>query len=363
MSKLRIAIVGIAHVHAIGFLNAFAPFPDEAEIIGFCDLPDPAGLPEESFEERLRKNFSPKGPRPPHLDSLDDLLALKPDLCCIATDIADHAAAATACLAHGASVIIEKPFALRLQDGLAIRDAARRSGANAFVNWPVAWFPAFNLAHELVQQGRIGKPLRFVYRSPATRGPYCNTPGFDPARLGQLWWYRHDRGGGSIADYAGYSFTLATWFLGRPPKTVYGLRKNFLLPFTDVEDYADFILDYGDAVAQAEGSWSTRSSGEIPTGPVIYGTDGTIVCDRFDPTVKVYTSFKPYTKALPPDETIQAPPQPAGSLGANLIAHLRHGQPIHHLLTLDFNLMALAALDAGVRSAASGQVENVLPLN
>lgn len=357
--KLKVAIAGVAHVHAIVFYSAFSAFKDDVDIIGYTDIPDPAEFPEESLEERLKKNFNPKRGRPPYFNNLEELLAEKPDIVCVATDITDHAAIASRCLETGCYVVIEKPMALKLEDGIAMRDACTKSGGTLLVNWPVAWFPAFNAAYKLVQEGRVGRVLRFVYRSPSTRGPYCNTPGFDPAALGRLWWYREERGGGSIADYAGYSFTLATWFLGRTPKTVYGLKKNFLMPFTEVEDYSDFILDYGDAVAQAEGSWSTMSSGEIPTGPVIYGEKGTIVCDRFSNTVKIYTTFKPYTSALPPDEVVTPEPQPVGSLAANLIDHIRNQAPIHPLLTLDFNLAALSALDAGVRSTRSGQVEAV----
>ncbi|MBP5672955.1 MAG: Gfo/Idh/MocA family oxidoreductase [Victivallales bacterium] len=358
--KLKVAIAGLAHVHAIGFYGAFKKYPDEVDFIGLTDIPDAKGAAAESLESRLAKNFRTKGPMPRIFGSLDELLAEKPDLICIGSDIADHAAVAVQCLQHGVNTVIEKPMALKIQDGIRMLDAARKSTASLFVNWPIAWFPAFNVAKQMVDDGKIGRPLRVVYRSPATKGPYCSEPDFDPQKLGDIWWYRHDRGGGSLADYSGYSFTLATWFLKKMAKTVYGLRKNFLMPFTDVEDYSDFIIDFGDAVAQAEGSWSTFSSGEIPTGPIIYGSEGTIVCDRFTSVVKVYKTFKPYVQTPPPEEVVTPPPMPDLNLARQMIDFIRDGKPVHEMITLEFNLKQLAALDAGVRSCDSGCAEAVI---
>ncbi|MBR0460333.1 MAG: Gfo/Idh/MocA family oxidoreductase [Victivallales bacterium] len=358
--KLKVAIAGLAHCHAISFYNAFKNYPEEAEFLGVTDIPDPKGAEAESLENRLRKNLPVKGELPHIFPSLDALLSEKPDLVCICTDIMDHAPIALECLKRGINAIIEKPMALRIQDGIQMLMAARQSEASLFVNWPIAWFPTFNLAKQMVDAGKIGRTLRVVYRSPSTKGPYCNEAGFDPQKLGDVWWYRQERGGGSLADYSGYSFTLATWILGKMAKTVYGLRKNFLMPITDVEDYSDFIIDFGDAVAQAEGSWSTFSSGEIPTGPVIYGSEGTIVCDRFSNEVKVYKTFKPYTKCFPPEEIVVPPPMPELNVARNLMDCLRHGKPVHEMLTLDFNLKQLAAMDAGVRSCTSGSAEAVI---
>ena len=361
MSKLKIALVGLAHVHAIGFLRIFNAFKDEVEWVGFADIPDAKGSEAESLACRLEKNVGSSTPLPPQFDDLTSLLDAGPELVCIASDKNSHAEVAEACLLRNISCVIEKPMALSMSDGRRILAAARKSTATCAVNWPIAWFPAFNLAKRLVDEGSIGRLLRVTYRSPNTRGPYCLNASEDRAALGDIWWYRHDRGGGSLADYAGYGFTLATWFFGRQADRVMGLRKNFLMPFApDIEDYSAFIADFGDGVAHAEGSWSTFSSGEIPTGPVLYGSEGTIVCDRFTPEVKVYKTFKPYTRALPPEETLAPKNDPSLNLGRQMIDHLKSGKPLHQMITLDFNLKQLAAMDAGVRSCESGIAEKTL---
>ena len=62
--KLKVAIAGLAHVHAIGFYGAFKKYPNEVDFIGLTDIPDAKGAAAESLESRLAKNFRTKGPMP-----------------------------------------------------------------------------------------------------------------------------------------------------------------------------------------------------------------------------------------------------------------------------------------------------------
>ena len=358
MKKLKVAVAGIAHVHAPGFVEMFRKYPEEAEVIGFADVPDPSGHPEESLEARIARNMH-LADLPECFASVDEMLDQKPDIVCIGSDIADHPMLAQKCLARGIYTVIEKPLAASGDDAAVIAAAAEKCPDHLFVNWPVAWFPTYRKGQELARAGAVGRILRMVYRTPSTRGPYGNKPVTESAREG-AWCFRHDRGGGSIIDYAGYGCFLAAWFLGAAPQSVFGIKKNFLIPFSDTEDYAELILDYGDKIAVAEGSWSTFSSGEIPTGPVVYGENGTIVCDRFAPEVKVYRRYKAYVPCEPPDELYR--PQPLtgrDDLAGHLIDFIRHGIPVPETMTFELNRMAQLALSAGILSCRTGKVETV----
>ena len=105
-----------------------------------------------------------------------------------------------------------------------------------------------------------------------------------------------------MCDYAGYGCVLSTWITGKCAKRVYGLKKNFMLPFSDVEDYSVFTIDFGDSVGVIEGSWSTLNNGEIATGPVVFGTEGVIVADRYAPDVKIYKDLIPYQPSPTPNQ-------------------------------------------------------------
>ena len=135
------------------------------------------------------------------------------------------------------------------------------------------------------------------------------------------------------------------------------MKKNFFLPYSDVEDYSTFTIDFGDSIGLLEGSWSTLNNGEVATGPVVFGTKGVIVADRFAPEVKVYVTKQQYIPSPEPDEVIM-PENNADGVALNVINHLTKGTPLHEMITPEFNMKVMAAFDAGIRSCESGMIEN-----
>lgn len=354
MRKIKIAIIGLGHVHTQGLYREFNQYADEVEWLGMADMEN---TPADKTARHIELNAGDaKSLR--LVKHYGDLLAEGPDLVLCGSGIADHREVGEAALRAGASVILEKPMAMCFEDASALYQAHLDSPGELIVNWPVAWFSAFRKAKELADAGRVGRIVRFQYRTPATLGPY-STKGMNQDELKKLWWYQRDAGGGSIMDYAGYSATLATWFLGnKQARTVYGVKKNVFIPFSDAEDYSFFMVDYPDALALMEGSWSTVSSGEIPTGPILYGDEGTLVCDRFSDEVKVYRRYRPYQPCLPPDELYRTAPL-QDNLGRHVLNHLQKGTPLFEMLTADFNIRAAAVLDAGRTSCETGKPEQV----
>ncbi|MBR0144691.1 MAG: Gfo/Idh/MocA family oxidoreductase [Clostridia bacterium] len=355
MRKLRVAMLGFEHVHAVSMYDVFSRYPDRYELLGCAEFPPREGeIPEDPAERKKRV----LGQRPLALvRDWRELLDRKPDLAVVCSNIARYADIAEETLGRKIPTVVEKPMAIRYGDGLRMARAARRAGVTLAVNWPVAWFDSFRKVRELTAEGKIGRILRVHYRSPATVGPY------DPGTLSEeemqkLFWYHRELGGGSACDYACYGCTLATWLFGRRAERVAGIRKNFFLPFSDVEDYTAYTLDFGDGVALIEGSWSTLNNGEVPTGPVVYGSEGVIVADRYRSEVKVYRRFS--HQNTEPDEVYTAAPWNATTddLAKHLYRHLTSGEPLYELLAPDFNLDALAALDAGIRASFTGAFES-----
>jgi predicted dehydrogenase len=62
-----------------------------------------------------------------------------------------------------------------------------------------------------------------------------------------------------------------------------------------------------------------------------------------------------------PDRIVFGEPLPGGraTLAEEFVHHLETGEPLHPTLQLGHNLEAMAILDAGIRSAASGRQELV----
>ena len=354
MKKIRVAFIGLAHIHFITLSADFMKYPDQVEFVGMADVPP---YTEEELQTRLKLNV-PEDRNVPLWNDYKELLKQDIDVAIICTDVKDHARITEETLGMGIHTLVEKPMALDMEDAKRMYRAYKKSKAELIFNWPVAWMPAFRKAKELVDDGEIGDVLRVQYRSPATRGPYKLNE-HTPEELSKLWWYKHDRGGGSICDYVGYGCTLTTWIANRVAKRVSGFKKNFFLPFSDVEDYATFTIDFGDSIGIVEGSWATLNNGQIPTGPIVYGTEGVIVSDRYAPEVKVYKDIKAYEASVTPTAVYKTEPA-EDNIAKNVIEFLTKGEPLFEMVTPEFNMKAMAAFDAGRRSCETGMIENTI---
>lgn len=349
MNKLKVAFIGIAHTHAGCLYNEFMTQKERVEWVGYSDIESELG---ETAGERCERNFAAAKDMP-YYENYRDILDLSPDLVIVNTELQDHTRVVGEILERNINVLVEKPMATNMQEAQKMYAAAKKSKAELIINWPIAWFSYFNLIKKLADEGVVGDILRVCYRSPATWGPY-DLGKYSESELKKMWWYNRENGGGAIMDYACYGCVLSTWIFGKKAQSVYGIRKNFLHGFSDIEDYSAFLLDFGTGVGFLEGSWSTFNSGEIPTGPIVYGTKGTLVSDRYTNAVKLYKT--PSHSLEPPDEVFCDAPE-AGNAGVNVVEHFLDNKPLHELLTLEFNMMAQAALDAGIRSCGSGKAE------
>ncbi|MHB1318174.1 MAG: Gfo/Idh/MocA family protein [Anaerolineae bacterium] len=173
------------------------------------------------------------------------------------------------------------------------------------------------------------------------------------------------RGRRSPGLYCCYGACLSRWFLGEPATAAQGIKANLASPYGDAEDNAIITVRFPRALAILEATWTTWATG-VPTGPIVYGTRGALVADsaanaegRVRPAVKVYTSRS--HGPMEPDRIEFGDPLPAGRMteAEEFIHHLETGEPLHPTLQLDLNLEAMAILDAGIRSAASGSLELV----
>ena len=351
MKKLRTAFIGFEHVHINNLSHDFVKY-DEIELVGIAPF---AKHDEELMNIYKRINF-PQDVDFKIWEDYKELLAQNIDIAVITTSVAKHADIVEETLAHGIHTVVEKPMALTMEDAKRMYRAHKNSSAELVINWPIAWFPSFCKAKELSDSGIVGDVLRVHYRSPATQGPYLNS-GLTEEEKAKLWWYHSEEGGGSMCDYAGYGCVLTTWITGKTAKRVSGMKKNFLLPYSDVEDYSVFTIDFGDSIGLLEGSWSTLNNGQVATGPVVFGTKGVIVADRFDPEVKVYVTKQQYIPSPEPDEVF-IPESNADGIAANVINHLTKGTPLHEMVTAEFNMKVMAAFDAGIRSCNSRMIEN-----
>lgn len=349
MKKIRVGFFGLAHPHVHMLHKAIITHPEEYEIVGFSEVPLPPKDP--STYEKRRAVFIDSRVR--EYGDWKTLASESLDLAIVNTDNASRGLVCCELLSLGINVLDEKPMAMTFHEGLKMYRLAKEKDVYMLTNWPIAWVRAFRLAKRLVDEGRIGKLMRVTYRSPATWGPF---PGIASEENANSWWLKPECGGGSILDYACYGAMLSTYMFGKQAERVSGISKNYATAFCGVEDYSAMILDFGDGVGLLEGSWSTYNCGEVPSGPVLHGTKGTIVCDRYSTKVKIYEGLS--HTPVPPTEVIDAGESVQDSvLGVHIARVLRGKEQPDEMLRPELNLSVLSALDAGRKSVETGITE------
>ncbi len=363
----RLGVIGFAHMHVNGLIRSFAELPNVAWVACADTVPDVPELVEvrSSRAWNLRQAHEVTGIPKVYGDYREMLEKEHFDFVIFCPENAKHGEVAEAIAAHGAHMLTEKPMAASLPEALRMVRAAQAHGVELFINWPSTWSPAIRKAKELLDQGVIGDLWQVKWRAgsmgPMSHGSTRPGPDGTPIEItdvekGATWWHRAGTGGGALLDYCCYGACLARWYVGSPAVAAFGMMANFNSQYGSADDNAVITVRFPRAMAILEATWSCVDHG-VPTGPILYGTTGTLVVERQggQQTVKIARG-----RGREP-EYVQGDPLPPGrqNIAQEIMHHFETGEPVHETLQAGFNLDAQAILDAGIRSAASGKLELV----
>ena len=129
-----------------------------------------------------------------------------------------------------------------------------------------------------------------------------------------------------------------------------GVTANLKSRYGDAEDNAAMMV----ALSRRRCRSSRRAGPRFTTAArpalALYGTEGTIVVEGGD--ILIYRE----TGSKTPSQVEKGEPLPQGrsTIAEEFLRHLETGEPLHPLLDLPINLATMAILDAGIRSARSG---------
>jgi predicted dehydrogenase len=362
----RVGVIGFAHMHVNELVDRFIA-TGRANIVACADtVPRTASLTtvEGSRRANLKRTLGvPGGPRRyEHYEQMLGAEAL--DIAILCPEISQHAEVTEAVVRHGINVVTEKPMAAHLDDALRMASAAEKAGVALAVNWPITWRPAIRRVKELLDAGAVGAIWEIKWRNGASLGPLAHGsthPGatvvsgvVSDAEKAMEWWHQAEAGGGALLDYCCYGACLASWLLEAAPLSVQCLKANLMSGFGTADDNAVMLLRFASAIAVLEASWTTFHTG-VPSGPIIYGTHGTIVVDGTD--ILVYRGRGVTTPSFV--EKGEPLPQGRATIGEEFLHHLETGDPLHPTLALPVNLATVAILDAGMQSAETGTAEPV----
>ncbi len=361
MKTYKVCIVGFAHVHINDVAGHFAENP-QTDLIGCADtrpvvpeLKPGAPYTREWNIRYVSEKFGVK--------IYDDwramLETLKPDLCVINSENCYHVEIVEFCAQRGIGACVEKPMAATYADGLRMVRAAQTYGSFLMINWPVTWNPGMQMVKALIDRGAIGDVIevktRMGHTGPLGRGAKHKieqtAEPMTETEKASTWWHQHECGGGAMADYCCYGSVLSCWYAGEPAVSAMGMRVNSMTLMGDAEDNSAMFVRFPSVYAVLEGTWTTLD--HTFKTPIVYGTKGAIVGDY--KTGKVLLYHEDHSV-----EEIVNDPLPAELKDVACgYAHYMETGELHFTALPEFNLQALAVLNAGLRSADSGKTELV----
>jgi glucose-fructose oxidoreductase len=340
-ARLRVAIAGLVHGHAEGFLQANLHRAD-IELVGIAE-------PDQKVAAKYAAQF--------HVDhalifsSLDEMLEkTNPQAVLAYTSTYDHRTVVEICARHGVAVMMEKPLSVSLEDALAIQQAASKAKIPVVVNYETTWYRSNRAVYDLVHQNALGEVRKVVVHD-GHRGP--KEIGVQPEF--RVWLTDPKlNGAGALFDFGCYGADLMTLLMdGRRPTSVTAVVQQIKPDvYPKVDDEATIIVTYPHAQAIVQASWNwpfDRKDMEV------YGQTGYAITVARD-QLRV-------RRAGGEEETVSAPPipppddDPINYLRAVVLGGLKP----QGLSSLDTNVVVMEILDAARQSAATGKTVQLAP--
>jgi predicted dehydrogenase len=342
---MKVGIVGLVHGHVEGFLKGGALAPaggilnrPDVELVGIVE-PDEKLF--DSYAERY--HLSPSL----HFRSIQEMVSrAHPRAALVFTATSEHRRVVEECAALGLHVMMEKPLAIYYDDALAIRDAAQRGKIHVLVDFETSWYASNTEAFNLLKAGALGPIVKTVIRD-GHQGPKLIN--VSPEFLSWLLDPKQN-GDGALTDFGCYGPNLMTWLMnGEAPRSVTAVTKQMQPDlYPNVDDEAEIILNYSNAIAIVQASWNWPFSVKQMD---VYGRTGyakTIDSERVE-VRKANESegqlLKGQSLPAPYDDSLHY-------LGAVLRGEVEEGNSLSSLKT---NITVTEILDAARQSAQTGK--------
>jgi len=267
--KIRYGVVSFAMGHAYPWVKGIIDNP-RAELAGFWDEDEKRG---REAAERYGTTF---------YENLDDLLPLC-DGVAVTPTTDKHLELVKKVAEAGVAIMLEKPLAMNMQEGFAMKEIVEKTGVKFMMNFPKRFDDANRKLAEMVHGGRLGKitlvrirHCHYIYRT-----------------MGDQTWFAQPKhsGGGALFDEGSHAFDLLRWLLG-DPETVYGIVSNGGLGL-ECDDTGIALFRYANgAIAEVISSGAMLAAEESVE---VYGTEGTAIISGVDMASREF-SKPPYFK-------------------------------------------------------------------
>ena len=348
---MKVGIVGMVHGHIEGFLNKSNLTPaggilnrPDVELVGVVEND------EKLFDAYARKYHLAASLR---FGSIAEMVEhAHPRVILAFTATSEHRRVVEESAALGVHVMVEKPLATSYADAVAIAAAAKAHNVHVLVDLETTWYASTAEAFRLLQDGALGPILKTVVRD-GHEGP--KQIGVQPEFLAFLTDPKQN-GAGALFDFGCYGADLMTALLhGEKPLRVMAVTKHIQPElYPNVDDEAEIILEYKNAVSIIEASWNW------PFGVKqmdVYGRTG--YAKTIDPVHVEVREAKEAAAVTVLGAALRAPyDDPLHYMAAVLSGEISEDDSLSSLNT---NVTVMEILDAARQSAASGKAVT-LPL-
>lgn len=175
-------------------------------------------------------------------DTLEAALEARPDAALICNPTSLHMQAALAAARAGCHLLLEKPLSNSLDHSDELAAIVAKNGLVTMVAYQLRFHPCLKLAHRLLREGAIGRPLACR----AVIGEYL--PGWHPYEDYRAMYASQSALGGGVVLSQIHEIDLLYWFFGRPRRVV-AMGGHWSDLEIDVEDVASTLFEYDRMVA------------------------------------------------------------------------------------------------------------------
>ncbi len=334
-APVRMGIVGMTHDHVNGILNN--PTHEGMLLVGFAE-------PNKELAMRLLKRA--KLPETLWFATLEEMIEkAKPDAVCDFRSTFEHLETVEKCAPRKIHVMVEKPLAVNLKAAEKMEALAKKHGIQLITNYETTWYGSHHQAFDMINNQNLMGDIRKVVIMDGHSGPKeigCSKEFLD--------WLTDPvkNGGGAIMDFGCYGADLMTWLMkGVKPISVTAIAQtNKPDIYPKVDDEATIMVQYPKAQGIFQASWNwpfDRKDTEI------YCQKGTIFADKTNKMRVRIGDRNAKSEALMDVKPLQNPQNDAFSYFAAVVKGSIN--PENDLGSLKINMVAMAILDAAVKSA------------
>lgn len=246
---------------------------DNVEIVAVADV-------RKECADKLAKKFGCKA----YYSGEELLENVKADAVDICLPTYLHTSHAISAMEKGMDVFIEKPVCLNREEGIALLDAEKRTGAKVMVGHAIRFWDEYAWLKEEAESGKYGKVVSAVFKrvSPSVTWGWDN------------WFNDPERSSGASLDLHIHDVDFMRFLMGEPKALTSRVSR---VKETGGIGHIFTIFEYDDAVVQIEAGWDDPSTIPFSMEYRVQFEKATITFEDKDGCVVVYPvdgqPFKP----------------------------------------------------------------------